>query len=78
MTKGRSRGADAITGVAVTGIPTILFAIYAAKLVVRFCPRGENCELMGQMLFGAAMILGFTIAGAVGLAARDLVQRLMR
>ncbi|HEU0310162.1 MAG TPA: hypothetical protein VFR36_02930 [Sphingomicrobium sp.] len=78
MTKGPSRGAAAITGVAVTGILTILLAMYAAKLVVQFCPRGENCEITAQLLFGAAMILSFVIAGAVGLVARDLVERWVR
>lgn len=75
MTKGPSRGAGAVTGVIVTGILTIFFAFNAADLVVRYCPRGEDCQTTGQLLFGAAMVLSFGLAAAFGLVTRDLVER---
>jgi len=78
MTQGPSKGPGAIAGVSVTGILTVLFAIYAADLVVQFCPRGENCETTGYVLFGVGMIVSFAIAGALGLATRDCVERWTR
>jgi hypothetical protein len=62
----------------VTGILTVLLAMYAADLVIQFCPRGENCETTGYVLFGVGMIVSFAIAGALGLAARDIVERWTR
>lgn len=78
MTQGPSKGPSTIAGVSVTGILTVLLAIYAADLVIQFCPRGENCETTGYVLFGVGMIVSFAIAGALGLAARDIVERLTR
>ena len=75
MTQGPSRGVGAITGVIVTGVLTVLFGIYVAELVVRYCPRGEDCETIGQLLFGVGMIASFAIAWALGLATRGLVER---
>ncbi len=78
MTQGPSRGAGAVTGVVVTGVLTILFAIYAADLVIEFCPRGADCETIGQLLFGVGMIASFAIAWALGQATRNLVERWQR
>ena len=78
MTQGPSKGAGAVTGVVVTGVLTVLFAFYASKLVVQFCPRGADCETTGWLLFGAAMIVSFALAGGLGLLSRDLVERWQR
>ena len=78
MTQGPGRGAGAIPGAIVTGILTILFGIYAADLVIRFCPRGEDCEITGQLLFAAGMIVSFAIAWVLGFATRGLVERWQR
>jgi hypothetical protein len=52
--------------------------MYAAKLVIQFCPRGENCETTGNILFGVGMVISFAIAGALGLVSKDLVERWQR
>ena len=78
MTQGPSKGPGAIAGVSVTGILTVLFAIYASEMVIKFCPRGENCETTGYVLFGVGMIISFAIAGALGLATKDIVERWTR
>ena len=78
MAEGPSKGPGAIAGVSVTGILTVLFAMYAADLVIQLCPRGANCETTGYLLFGVGMIVSFAIAGALGLVARDLVERWTR
>ncbi|HVJ70218.1 MAG TPA: hypothetical protein VM531_01705 [Sphingomicrobium sp.] len=78
MTQGRSKGAGPVTGVIVTGILTVIFAFYAADMVVRFCPRGEDCETIGRVLFGVGMVVSFAIAGSLGLATKDLVERWQR
>jgi hypothetical protein len=78
MTQGPSKGAGPLTGVIVTGILTIIFSMYAAKLVIQFCPRGENCETTGNILFGVGMVISFAIAGALGLVSKDLVERWQR
>ena len=64
-----------IAGVGVTAILTMIFALYSARLVVRFCPRGENCEEMGQALFGLGLIASFILAGSIVLAGRYVIDR---
>lgn len=78
MTQGPSKGAGPITGATVTGVLTVIFAIYAAELVVQFCPRGEDCETIGRVLFGIGMIVSFAVAGSLGLVSKDLVERWQR
>lgn len=78
MTQGPSKGAGPLTGVVVTGVLTVVFAIYAAEMVVQFCPRGADCKTIGQVLFGVAMVVSFAIAGGIGLVSRDLVERWQR
>ena len=78
MTQGPSKGVGPITGVVVTGVLTVIFAFYASKLVVQFCPRGEDCETIGQVLFGVGMVVSFALAGGLGLVSRDFVERWQR
>ena len=78
MTQGPSKGIAPITGVIVTGVLTVIFSIYASKLVVRFCPRGEDCETIGWALFGSGMLVSFLLAAGLGLVTRDLVERWQR
>ena len=64
-----------IAGVGATAILTMIFALFSARLVMRFCPRGENCEEMGQALFGLGLIASFIIAGGIVLVARNVIDR---
>ena len=67
--------ARVIAGVGVTAILTMIFALHSARLVMRFCPRGENCEEMGQALFGLGLIASFILAGSIVLVARHVIDR---
>ena len=66
-----------IAGVGVTAILTMIFALYSARLVILFCPRGENCEQMGQALFGLGLIASFLLAASIVLVGRTVLDRWM-
>ena len=74
MANAAKRGSGAVTGVVVTGVLTILFAILTAKLVVQYCPRGEDCQATSRWLFRLGLVVSFAFAAALGLVARDWVD----
>ena len=64
-----------IAGVGATAILTMIFALISARLVIRWCPRGVNCQEMGQALFGLGLIASFIIAGGIVVVARLIIER---
>ena len=53
----------------------LLLMALVGLLVVRWCPRGEDCKQASQMLFGLGMLVSFGVSVAIGLVARDIADR---
>lgn len=66
----------AIVGVAVAALLMLVLEVVVSDLVVRWCPRGEDCQETGQVLFGLGLIVSFAVSVAVGFVVRDIVDRL--
>jgi protein-S-isoprenylcysteine O-methyltransferase Ste14 len=71
-----SEKTSAMVGVAVAALAMLVLELVVSNLVVRWCPRGENCRQTGQVLFGLGLIVSFAVSVFVGFAARDIVARL--
>lgn len=67
---------SAIVGVAVAALLMLVLEVVVSDLVVRWCPRGEDCKETGQVLFGLGLIVSFAVSVAVGFVVRDIVDRL--
>jgi len=67
---------SAIVGVAVAALAMLMLEFVVSGLVVRWCPRGENCKETGQVLFGLGLIVSLAVSIAVGFVVRDIVDRL--
>jgi len=65
-----------MVGVAVAALVMLVLEVVVSDLVVRWCPRGEDCKQTGQILFGIGLIVSFAVSVAVGFVARDVVDRL--
>lgn len=63
-------------GVAVAALAMLALMVVVSHLVVRWCPRGLNCEENGQILFGLGLIVSAAVSVAAGFIARDLSDRL--
>jgi hypothetical protein len=54
----------------------MLALLYAVSvLVMRWCPRGEDCKQASQVLFGLGVLVSFGISIAAGFIARDIADR---
>lgn len=54
----------------------MLALLYAVSvLVVRWCPRGEDCKQASQILFGLGTLASLGASIAAGLIARDIADR---
>ena len=49
--------------------------VVTTKLVILWCPRGENCEETGQLLFALGLIVSAAVSVALGFVARDVADR---
>ena len=67
---------SAIVGVAVAALTMLALLFVVSELVILWCPRGENCEKAGQVLFGLGVIVSLAVSVAVGFLVRDIVDRL--
>ncbi len=63
-------------GVAVTAATMLTLELLVSSLVIRWCPRGENCQEAAQVLFVLGLIVSFAVSVAVGMLARDIADRL--
>jgi hypothetical protein len=59
----------------VAALAMLALEIAVSNLVIRWCPRGENCEETGQILFALGLIVSLAVSVAVGFLARDIADR---
>lgn len=64
-----------VSGLITAALIMLALSIVVTRLVIIWCPRGENCEEVGQALFWAGLMVSFALAFAAGLLARDLHDR---
>ena len=64
-----------IVGSAVAALLLMMLAVGVSRLVVLWCPRGDNCETIGQLMFWFGLALSAAIAVVVGFAVRGFVDR---
>ena len=62
-------------GIAVAALAMLPLLYLVSVLVIRWCPRGANCEEASQILFGLGIIFSFALSAAAGLVARDVADR---
>ena len=62
-------------GVGVGTIVMLALLPVVSALVVRWCPRGDDCEETGQILFGLGIFVSFLVSIATGFMARDIADR---
>jgi hypothetical protein len=80
MGKGQSRGepskiTNQLIGFAAAALILLLLAAAVSRLVMLWCPRTGNCRETAQFLFWSGLLVSSVIAGSVGLAVRDLMDR---
>ena len=69
----KKAGVKAGVGAATVLMLVLIFAV--GRLVVIWCPRGENCEETGQILFGLGLVVSLAVSVAAGFIVRDIVDR---
>lgn len=62
-------------GVAVGAATMLALMALVGFLVVRWCPRGEDCKEASRMLFGLGMLVSLGMSVAIGFVARDIADR---
>lgn len=63
-------------GVAVAALAMLALLAAVSTVVIRWCPRGEDCQQTSQILFGLGVFVSFAASVAIGLVARDIADRL--
>jgi len=66
---------SAVIGVAVAAFAMLALEVLVSGLVIRWCPRGENCEEAGQVLFALGILVSLAVSAALGFVARDIADR---
>ena len=64
-----------IAGCTVAALLMLLLAVGVSRLVVLWCPRGEDCAEIAQLMFWAGMAVSAAIAISIGLVVRDVTDR---
>jgi hypothetical protein len=64
-----------IVGAAAAALLLMLFAVGVSRLVVLWCPRGDDCEAIAQLMYWFGLTFGAAISVAVGFAVRGFVDR---
>lgn len=67
---------SAKVGVAVAALAMLALLAVVSTVVIRWCPRGEDCKETSQILFGIGVFVSFVASAAIGLVARDIADRL--
>ena len=62
-------------GVAVAAVCMLALQFAVSGLVIRWCPRGENCKEASQVLFALGLLVSLGVAIAAGFVARDVADR---
>jgi hypothetical protein len=62
-------------GVAVAALTMLALMVVVSIVVVRWCPRGEDCKEASLVLFGLGMLVSFGASVAAGFVARDITDR---
>jgi hypothetical protein len=66
---------SAKVGVAVAALTMLALLALVSNLVIRWCPRGENCKETSLILFGLGVFVSFVASVAIGFVARDIADR---
>ena len=66
---------NAVIGVVVAALTMLALEVAVSNLIIRWCPRGENCEETGRVLFALGLIVSFAVSVALGFVARDIADR---
>ena len=61
-------------GVAAAASSMLALTFATSKLVILWCPRGEDCHETAQALYGLGLIVSLVVAIAVGFIVRDLTD----
>ena len=67
---------SAVIGVSVAALTMLALEVAVSRLVILWCPRGENCEETGQILFVIGLIVSLAASVAIGFVARDVADRI--
>lgn len=70
---GKNAGAKAGIGAAALLMLGLIFLV--GRLIIIWCPRGENCEEVGQLLYGFGLVVSLAVSVAAGFLVRDIVDR---
>ena len=71
----RNERTSAVVGISVAAFLMLALLFVVSELVIRWCPRGENCEEAGQVLFGLGMLVSLSVSVAAGFVVRDIIER---
>ncbi|MCL6739707.1 hypothetical protein LZ518_00930 [Sphingomonas sp. RB56-2] len=63
-------------GVAVATLTMLALEVVVSHLVVQWCPRGQNCQETGQILFALGLLVSAAVSVAAGFIARDIADRM--
>ena len=66
----------AIAGTAAAVLLMLALMVVVGRLVILWCPRGENCEEAGRILFGLGLVVSLAVSVAAGFVVRDIVDRI--
>ena len=66
-----------IAGCTVAALLMLVLAVGVSRLVVLWCPRGEDCSQVAQYMFWTGMAVSAAISISIGLVVRDLTVRWM-
>ncbi|WP_294121712.1 hypothetical protein [Sphingomonas sp.] len=62
-------------GIAMAALAMLALLAVVSGVVIRWCPRGEDCRQTSQILFGIGVLVSFVASVAIGLIARDIADR---
>jgi hypothetical protein len=65
-------------GVGVAAIAMLALLPVVSAFVVRWCPRGADCQETSQILFGIGIFVAFLVSLSCGFVARDIADRITR
>jgi hypothetical protein len=59
----------------VAALAMLALQFVVSGLVIRWCPRGENCREASQVLFALGLLVSLGVSVAAGFVARDITDR---